>query len=925
MLAAPHAERAAEPDYEKIMSGFRTPPSTARPYVRWWWNGDKLDRQEVLRQLDVLNAAGIGGVEINPIRFPAPRDELNIPSLDWLSTEWCEMVAIAARGARDRGMEADIIVGSGWPFGGRFLPREHQTKMLSVVRKRVAGPKEVVVTRQEVLDSSRLALHSKNDDVFKVIELVRITPARVSSFTPGEDLTPQFVDGVLTATVPEGEHILHFFVVQEGFQAVINGAPGSDGPVLNHFSRESTEYYLQHMSEGMAPTLGKLGDQFRAFFCDSLELEGANWCDDFLAEFERRRKYDVTPWLPYLLSRTGHMGNPIASKDSIDVSPEVRGLVQRVRYDYWTTLIELFRERFLGPFNQWCRAQGGKSRVQAYGRNYEPLESSMLVDIPECETWLYGDAGRNAPRGAYSMNNKFTSSGARLAGRRVVSCEEITNTDHVFFAPLEMIKIVGDESNLSGVTHSILHGFNYSPREAGFPGWVRYGTYFSEQNTWWPYVRRWTDYKARLSWLLQRSDPQANIAILHPLADLWKVDGMQRDPFPSTRRPSYAHDLWRAIHQRGFNCDYTSEGVICRSEMVGGAARFGPRSYDTIVLMEVDTIRQETAQALEKFASCGGSIVFIGRAPTLAAGLRALGVGDGVVSEAMRRILRNYGGRCRVVPTPPTGGDLASWFGEVSEASGLKPDVRFETHSRFLTQTYHRLAGRDMYFLVNSSRDQAVSTIATFNTSGRTPWVWDPETGERQVHRWLDSSTQLLVELGPAESRVLVFEDSPRDNPGREAKPSQDDAYGIDGEWRVELEHVDGTSQSIQVAALGDLGDIEGLAGFAGRATYKADIVVPEVPTWRFLDLGIVRDVSEVSIGEHALGVRWYGRHVYALPASLSEGRHELCVTVTTILGNYCKSLRDNAVAQGWTSRTNRTPMGLIGPARLLRGESLVP
>ena len=49
---------------------FKDPPGTARPFVRWWWNGDMLTEKEILRELDLLTEGGIGGVEINPIRFP---------------------------------------------------------------------------------------------------------------------------------------------------------------------------------------------------------------------------------------------------------------------------------------------------------------------------------------------------------------------------------------------------------------------------------------------------------------------------------------------------------------------------------------------------------------------------------------------------------------------------------------------------------------------------------------------------------------------------------------------------------------------------------------------------------------------------------------------------------------------------------------
>lgn len=914
-------EVPSETDADPIWAGFREPPATARPYVRWWWNGDKLDHQEILRELDILKAAGIGGVEINSIKFPAKNDPLEIPALDWLSEEWSEMVKTATKGARERGMVADIIVGSGWPFGGRFLPREHQTKILSVGRKRVTGPATITISEQEMFDSVELHLHSKNDQIFQTVQFVRLTPVELDDFEPGVDLTKNFRNGKLTAEIPAGEHIVHYFIVQEGFQAVINGAPGSDGPVLNHFSRESTDYYLNHMSDGMAPTLGKLGEHFRAFFCDSLELEGANWNEDLLLEFERRRGYDLLPWLPYLLAKTGHMGNAVESGDTVKAGPKLEDAVQRVRYDYWITLIELFRERFLEPFTEWCHAQGCQSRVQAYGRSYDPLESSMLVDLPEGETWFRTDIGTKRSDGAFTLNNKFIASGARLAGKRIVSCEEITNTDYVFFAPLEWVKIAGDESNLSGITHSVLHGFNYSPPEAGLPGWVRYGTYFNEHNSWWPYVRRWTDYKARLSWLLQQADPQANIAILHPLADLWKLHGMQRDPFPSKRHPTYAHDLWRALHRNGFNCDYTTENILCRSEMKTGEAIFGPRSYDTIILMEVDTLRADTAASLEKFAASGGKIMIIGRPSSLAPGLKARGEGDQAVSAAMKRIIAQFPKRCRVVSAPTRGVNLTEWFGKASQQCSLVPDVEFEQAHHFLTQTYHKLGDREMFFFVNSSRDQALSVRARFHTGSRTPWVWDLETGSRRVHPWLDTPEELQLELGPAESRVIVFEKAPATKPEPTALPTELGAKQLSGVWQLDLEHVDGSHSSRSLKTLQDLGELDGLSGFAGQANYELEITIPTDAKFRFLDLGKVYEISEVTLDGKSLGVRWYGQHLYTLPTDLSSGKHQLRIAVTTVLGNYCKSLTDNPTAQDWASRHGNRPMGLLGPVRLLNAK----
>ena len=71
----------------------------------------------------------------------------------------------------------------------------------------------------------------------------------------------------------------------------------------------------------------------------------------------------------------------------------------------------------------------------------------------------------------------------------------------------------------------MFHGFNYSPPEAPFPGWIRYGAYYNENNTWWPYLHHFMDYKGRLSAVLQQADMYTDIGVLPPLSDMWSTMG----------------------------------------------------------------------------------------------------------------------------------------------------------------------------------------------------------------------------------------------------------------------------------------------------------------------------------------------------------------------------------------------------------------
>lgn len=359
------------------------------------------------------------------------------------------------------------------------------------------------------------------------------------------------------------------------------------------------------------------------------------------------------------------------------------------------------------------------------------------------------------------------------------------------------------------MTHSILHGFNYSPPAAGFPGWVRYGSYFNEHNPWWPYVRHWMDYKARLSWLLQQADPQANIAILHPLADLWKQNGMQR-------------------------------------------------------------------------------------------------------------FLTDYPATCRVVAAPAKGEDLLTWFQGVSEKFGLVPDVAFNKASPLVSQSFHKTGDRDVFFVVNSSREKAATVKARFRTTGLAPWVWDPETGTRRLLAWDDAPNALTFRLEPAESRVIVFEPAAVKPSARDAIPSDAGAQIIAGSWSVDLRHMNGSRSETSLDAPRDLGKLVGLSAFAGQAIYQLKFDAAEAAKVRFRDLGTVREISEVTLNGRSLGTRWHGRHVYSLPEVLKATGNELEIRVTTVSGNYAKSLTTNETAQRWTNKLPVRPMGLLGPVRLL-------
>ncbi|MDR1780050.1 MAG: hypothetical protein LBR50_04880 [Tannerella sp.] len=903
-------------DDDAIFSAFRNPPATAKPFVRWWWNGDKLSAKEILRELDIMRDAGIGGVEINPIAFPGG-DDLGIPSLPWLSQEWIDMVKVALKAAEERGIICDIIVGSGWPFGAEILEGDDRSQLMTLTSRKISGPGKVSIKVEEIINDAKPRVNAyKGAD--NELYAIALAPVEMSKFTAPKWLPFDAAKDTIEVDAPQGEHILYTLVKCTGFQAVINGAPGAAGPVLNHYSKEATEKFLNRMSDALFPQIKDLKG-FRAMFCDSMELEGANWCPDFLEEFKRRKGYDIKPYLPFILFKVGGMGAKVEGGEITKLSGEAKEAVDRARYDFYTACMGIITDRFLITYTKWCNQHGFKSRMQPYGNEFHPLEASLPIDIPECETWIWGHSNRETGftyidfvnNNSATNVNKYVASAVHLSGKKIVSCEEITNTSYVFRANLEQVKICADQSNLSGVNHSILHGFNYTPLEAPFPGWIRYGTFLNERNTWWKFFPQWSAYKARLSALLQETEAFADIAVLHPLADMWTIHGPQRDPFPGLRYPPYQYNVWEAIHKNGNACDYTCESIIQKSRSENGNLVYGSRKYNTLILLEVETIQPATAKALQKFVASGGKLVCVAKEPYKAPGLVNAKSNDKAVASTMAAIKKSYPSRVYNVAAP--GNDIVGWFADVQKQCDIKPYMIIDKPCKAVSQIRHRSAdGKDIFFIANASQDDRYRLNLQFPDSKGNPQLWDAEKGFRKP---LPAEKTLPIDLPPAASVIIVFDESPvRPLIGLAMeRPENANPLVLKG-WKMRLEHINGTSRTIDIDVPYDITSKEETQSFAGTIVYEKQLEgVPDGYNW--LDLGKVYGPSEVALGGVELGNHWYGRHIY--PLNGSPNGKLLQIRITTTTGNYIKSMPQNA-GNHWVRDGGLTHEGIGGPVVLV-------
>lgn len=410
----------------------------SRPATRWWWLGSAVDTANLTYNLETYAQAGLGGVEITPIYGVQGNDAHEIP---FLSPDWMRMLQHTRSECKRLGMETDMNAGTGWPFGGPMISLENAATK-AIFREYAAKGGERLRTAIEAEDR-------KQRDVANLSRLMAFSDK-------GEriDITSKVKNNRLDWTVPAGNWRLIALFCGKTFQQVKRAAPGGEGYVMDHFSRNAVKQYFatfeQAFRENKVPYP-------HAFFNDSYEVYGADWTPGLLDEFVRRRGYRLENYLPEFL-------NPVRTDTTA-----------RILSDYRETLAELLLENFTRQWTEWAHRGGSLTRNQAHGSPGNLIDLYATVDIPECEGFglsrfhiegLRRDSLTRKNDSDLSML-KYASSAAHIAGKKYTSSETFTWLTEHFRTSLSQCKPDMDLMFVSGVNHMFFHGTPYSPREAG--------------------------------------------------------------------------------------------------------------------------------------------------------------------------------------------------------------------------------------------------------------------------------------------------------------------------------------------------------------------------------------------------------------------------------------------------------------------------
>jgi hypothetical protein len=453
-------------------------PNSYRMRMHWFIFGPAWTAEECERELQLMAAAHIGGVLIFPA-YPIALDDPThgIRNQPYLSAEFFEVLNAALKTCKRLGLTADIVMGTGWPYGGPSVSIADSAKCL----RRASIP----VTALAPVPLPEI------DHAGKILAAFYVDPsgyARLPMEAGSRAVMPP-------ATSGEAQ----FFYSRPTHMKVKRSSLGAEGLVLDHYNAGALQRYLAAVGDKLLG--GVPPGAIRSIFCDSLEVYAANWTDDLPEIFERKRGYDLMPHLPALFDRN---------------HPDSRDL----RSDFWRTLSEQAFEGFIQPLAEWARAKGVTAQVESYGTPPVSLASYRPIDIPVGEHYEWKEFN----------TSRWASSGARLAGKRTVLAEAWTwlGDPNRFADTLERLKLCSDLHFLSGINTLYGTSYGYSPAAVGSPGWEPYfGPAVNHNSPYWPYFSQLADYVNRASYVLQQGTPVADIALYLPSEDAMAESDMR--------------------------------------------------------------------------------------------------------------------------------------------------------------------------------------------------------------------------------------------------------------------------------------------------------------------------------------------------------------------------------------------------------------
>jgi hypothetical protein len=810
----------------------------SKPCTRWWWLGSAVDKPNLTYNLEELQKAGIGGVEITPIYGVKGNDSKDIP---FLSTKWMEMLNYTITEAQRLGMTVDMNTGTGWPFGGP-----------QISHKDAAGKaifQNYILKGGQKLKEPVLPLDVKQKGVAALGCLMAYSNKGLKINLTSKVKT----DGTLDWIAPDGEWKLIALFNGKTLQAVKRAAPGGEGLVMDHFSNDALPIYLNRFTKAFEESGCPKPS---TFFNDSYEVYNADWTPHYLDEFSKQHGYKLEDYFPEFIGQ----GN--------------QDTIARLKSDYRETMSNMLINNFTKPWTNWAHSMGSINRNQAHGSPGNLIDIYATPDIPECETFgttafdipgLRRDSADVRQGDSDPVMLKFSSSAAHLAGHKYTSSETFTWLGEHFKVALSQCKPELDQLFLSGVNHVFFHGATYSPKEAAWPGWLFYASVeFVPKNNIMKDISGLTQYITRCQSFLQSGQPDNDLLVYWPIYDIWnnpKGMDMPLKIHDQWLQPSefYAAATW--LRKNGYDFDHISDNFLLNATVENGKIKVPGGKYRVLLVPECRFMPLETFKKICALSEEGAKIIFINSLPEDVPGLSSLTANREQFSK-LKTSLHTLTllpeskywevGKGEVVVTKLISGML--------DKLHIKGEDIVKSGVGYIRRKYDQ---GNIYFFANQ-QSKPLSTWVELAVHPKSAAIFDPLTGRSGIAKLREGKegTEVFLQLAPDESLILKTWDDKeiKDQSWIYYQPSAKPIV-IKGPWKLSIPEGSPTiKQDFKLDTLTSWTNLNNpdLKSFSGTGKYVTKFILPEqsAENWQ-LDLGKVCESARVKINGKDAGIWW--------------------------------------------------------------------
>ncbi len=888
-----------------------------KPWTRWWWMGSAVNQPELTTLLTEYSKAGLGGVEITPIYGVKGYENKFI---NYLSPAWMEMLKYTVEEARRLGIGVDMAQTSGWPFGGPWVKSEDACKYLTYVSynlsagETVKGP--IVFVQTPVLtglgkmpDIKQLkdpisANSNLHDLGLEQVRFKKEIPlqALMAFSNDGEvlNLTKNVDDkNRLNWVAPKGKWVLYALFQGWHGKLVERAGPGGAGDVIDHFSAQATNNYLKHFDNAF---LGKDISGIRAFFNDSYEVDDAkgqaDWTPEILAEFRKRRGYDLLNFLPALLKR------------------EVTDESKRVRSDYRETISELLLEKFSKVWHSWAQNKGKIIRNQAHGSPGNLLDLYSVSDIPETE-------GNNI------LNFKMASSAGNVSGKKLISSETATWENEHFSSNLAGIKKTIDRFFLGGVNHIFYHGTNYSPPKETWPGWHFYASVeLNPSNSLWDHFPVLNNYVTRVQSFLQKGQSNNDILVYYPIYDSFSDIGEEmllnfhdiKREFPNSSFAANSEYIWN----KGYGFDFISDRQILDLSASDKSLRAKATTYKTLVFFEPKYMPLPTLKHVVELARNGATIIFLKSLPSDVPGLSNLEERRKEFKSVLTKLNFISNGSGIKKASVGTGEIIVSdRIDDALESKGVGREQMFDMKLQSLRK---KSIDGYYYFITNTSNEKVKGWIP-LTVDLKSAAIFNPmtnESGLAKIRIDTGGKKSVYLHLDPGESYVVQTFDKLIAGTGYPYFELAGRPLDIEGAWTIEFTK-GGPVLPMKIVSdtLKSWTEFPGdeVKNFSGSANYSISFLRPkgEALEW-LLDLGKVNESARIFLNGKEIATQIGPIFQTSIPASEFKDINKLEIRVSNLMINRIADMDRRKI--NWRKFYNINFISLLPENRNSSGQS---